>query len=559
MGVGGRLAPVYNEPTCLLFFRIWNPMPAAATTVQAVKPKSPLELLSEQTGLPLSYTKDLVKDLATDMLITILVTSQKRNDARGKELIGKAHVALKDLWPNSVFEDSYVHLTPPYLLLGIPGHGKTTVVREAHKLVANLMGFTPLDNPGSKDKIDENSYILMSVEFAGQNSAFSYKGMPIMRKDDEDEEAHMEYLRERLFSKMDVAAGGIMLMDDIGNANGALMNAALPMLEERRYNRTDMTKMHVTATGNLGALDGTKISGYSSALLGRARVVLTRDSAEDLALRIREKYGKDAIGDCFISNFIRSKGQDFIEQIPTAGGLATVPGPRTLEKAVVATRAELMKVGGPRHGVSALNPQSFGQNVGSQIGRAAADDLAAFLMSAYKHAEPAAEMVIQKGERHDVLNTHAADPLDQDSIMFYEQFAVSLANHAFLAIKRDGKSFDKIVKRFYDGMFEMQGGATQSSALSLFKERLTNELPEYSTAPSKGDNKRRVLNEDTYKRLTDILRDHPDSNKEDWNAHISILSEAGLYGIETAPVAAATGAAPRARNNVKKATGAPSP
>jgi hypothetical protein len=521
-------------------------MPAAATTKNTTK--SPLEKLSEETGLHLSFTTELVKDVATDILLTMMANTLGDSPKANKDR-AMVQKALKELWPDGMFMDDKVSPTP-YLLLGIPGHGKTTVYREAGKLVCQLTGKTFLDNPDSDTPVNEDSFVFMSVEFAGQTSTFSYKGIPIERRDKKedgtpDDEAYMDYLKERLFTKMRHAAGGIMLLDDIGNATSSLMNAALPMMAERRYNRTDMKKMYIGSTGNLGSLDGTKISGYSSALLGRAKVVLVRDSAKDLAQRIHEKYGNDRIGDCFFSTFLVRQGQDFIEQIPAPGQLTPVPSPRSLEHACQSTRVELMKVGGAAHGQSALEPHRFHRNVGSLIGQKAGQDLASYLNAAYEHADPAARLLIDENKEHPAVEEHTKTPNELKSMQFFEQYGSALADYASLRLKEKGHAnFDETVNRYLTGMYQLTG-STLTSSLSLFKDRLVYGHPDLSQA--QGNSGKRVLTQDAYGRLLKLFSKHPDANSEDWGDITSVLSEAGLHDIAVTPVNNAGSAAPRAR------------
>lgn len=496
----------------------------AKTNVSLEGMKTPMEKLSDEIGLPLSYTNDLVRDVTVDILLSMQAgtTSQTKK--------AKVQEALKSLYPNGTFLDDG-HVPAPMLLLGCPGHGKTSVLRAASRDAAALMGLNFKDNPPSDEPITENDFILLSVEFAGQNSALMIRGIPFMKRDEQTDVQYMDFLKERAFANMEHAGGGTLLLDDLANANIAMMNVALPILEERRFNRTLLDNFYVGATGNLGSLDGTKTSSYSSALLNRGKVILVRDKIEDLAARMSEKYGQDELGDCFFNSFMLRQGQGLIETVPKAGSLQPVATPRSLDKAIKAMRVELMKVGGTKNGKAALNRSTFDRNVGSLLGKEVSDSLVAHLNSAYEFADPAARMMILEGvpvENVPTLRARIENPNSLENIMFFEQFGQALADYASFRIKNGG-DFKETVNRFATALYTMDGAAF-TGALSLFKDRLVYRNPVYSMAQGGKDSTgKRLLTEAAYTDLIDLFSKHPDADNDHWNDVVSVLSESGLY------------------------------
>lgn len=487
--------------------------------------KTPMEKLAEEIGLPLSYTNDLVRDVAVDILLSMQAGTQSQTKK------AKVQEALKSLYPAGVFLDDG-HVPAPMLLLGCPGHGKTSVLRAGSRLAAQLMGLNFKDNPPSSEAITEEDFVLLSVEFAGQNSALMIRGIPFMKTDEQTDVQYMDYLKERAFANMENAGGGTLLLDDLANANISMMNVALPILEERRFNRTILSNFYVGATGNLGSLDGTKTSSYSSALLNRGKVILVRDKIEDLAARLSEKYGADEFGDCFFNSFLLRQGQQLIESVPKAGSMQPVATPRSLDKACKAMRVELMKVGGPQQGKAALNRSTFDRNVGSLLGKKVSDDLVAHLNSAYEFADPAARMMILDGvevEKVPTLTDRIKNPNAMNNIMFFEQFGQALADYASFRIK-NGADFTETVNRFATALYTMDGAAFTGS-LSLFKDRLVYRNPTYSMAPAAGKEGtgKRLLTNEAYESLIEIFSKHPDADRDHWQDLVSVLSESGLY------------------------------
>lgn len=526
-------------------------MPITATVTGD---KTPMELLAEEVGLPLAYTNDLVKDIAVDVLLSMQTTATP-------EVKANIQGALKSLYPEGQFLDDGFSPSPP-ILLGIPGHGKTSVIREGSRMAAQLLGLDFLDNPGSKVPINKKSFVFLSVEFAGQNSALMIRGIPYTMKDDQTEEEYMDYLKERAFANMEHCGGGTIMLDDVANANNAMMNVALPMLAEKRFNRTILKGFYMGATGNLGSLDGTKTNGYSSALLSRGKVVLVRDKVKDLADRLTEKYGNDEFGACFFPSWLIRGGQAMIETIPKPGSFQNVANPRSIDNACQAMRIQLMKVGGPQNGQKALIRHPFDCNVGSLIGKEAADSLISHLNSAYEFADPAARDVILHDKEPAGLEARLKNANAFENVMFFEQFAHALADYTSYRIKngdedgQDPKHFEETIRRFSNGLF-MLDNAQFTGAVSQMKDRLVYRNPLYSEEQGAGTNghKRRILTDSAYDRIIAVLKQHPDVDEDRWNDIVQVLSESGLYKDTMSPT---QGAAPRARAPaVKKTAAAP--
>lgn len=513
---------------------------------KGVNDSSNLGSIARTTGLEMVYTTDIVELIQHDLLMKMA--------GKSDELDAKIEKAYKTLFPKGRFKpDSFA--VEGTLLLGPPGQGKTSVLREASRRNAQLLGMRFLDNPPEDIEITPDDFVFMSLEFAGVNSSIQIRGIPFKCEFENSQgqtEKFLSFLKDRALSSLSNAGGAMLNLDDIMNGSAAMINVALPLFEEGRYSGLHLKNILVCGTGNLGSLDGTKTSDISSALRGRARILLARDNYMDLSKRIRKTYGVDDVGDGFFANFIERKGAALLDTLPTNGQRGGYPASRNLDKACRAWRREINRAGGPEHALEAL--ENFAVSVGAYVGPECSHEMKAFLHSAYNSADPIARKIILTGVKDDRLDKYVNTPTSQEAATFFIQFASALADWTAVRISQDknptGPIFDETVKRFFDGAFLMDGASLVSS-LELFRENLLNRIPQLGTQAGEGKTAIKLFTNDVIDRLVPIVTKHPGYNEYHKNDVASILS--GISAIAGSPNVSATPT--RKRGSSKAAAG----
>ena len=396
------------------------------------------------------------------------------------------------------------------LLLGFPGHGKTTAFRAAATRAADLLGMHLVIDPGS-DYVPGPDDIVMATEHL---SGLAHVG-PIMGIPNAVEESvrtengetrqhrHMVMLSPKRFAVLRRARAAIVVFDDLLNAALPVQNVALSLIEENRYNDLDLgARTLVGGTGNLGTLDGTHTAGRSSAALRtRCKVFLVEDDLNDWCRRTCKEYpSEDADGG--IVQFLRNHSDYFHK--PDPRGVGSYPTPRTWTKLV----SEVAESAGEISHIArsgATSAQGMGEimeRIGAvadaTVGREAGHQVRAFLQSRVTGAAPLAKDAMDTGktdsERFSKLhgNGESSDEQEFDfqyvmtlaeiasarassrveegssrkSVGAYRHFARSL-----LTAMEDGLSEQKVATALHHMMFRL--AATGSGIAEFVAERPT--------------------------------------------------------------------------------------
>jgi hypothetical protein len=516
-----------------------------ANQALANQDSSPLAELAQSLGLTLAYTNSVVLTLTRDILLTMY----ERADP---EMQGRIKKAYMELYPRGKFAPDGNPIISTFLL-GPPGHGKTSVMREASRRAAELCGLNFLDNPPESVEVTAGDYVFLSMEFAGVNSAIQIRGIPYKMKDETSQEEYLSFLKDRALSSLDRAGGATLCLDDILNASSAMVNVALPLAEEKRYSGTHLKGTYVGATGNLGSFDGTKTSGITSAFRNRARMLMVRDNYMDVAKRLRNKYTHDELGDLYFSNFLERKGAKLLETIPTSEQWGGFASPRSVEKALLAHRLDVNTCGGREYAIDAL--EMFDENVGSILGKEAGMQLKAYLNSAYTDADPMARKLIMEGKLDPRVEEYASKPKAMESIAFFHMFGDALADWMSLRVRESadptGKVLEESLDRFCTGLYKMDG-APFSAGLHLFRERLTNRVPELAQTVGQGKNQNVIFSKVAIDRITNVFLNHPEYDNGRLTDISNIISNASLYSSMAVDVNV-TPSAPRAAGTSKTA------
>lgn len=178
-----------------------------------------------------------------------------------------------------------------YLLFGPPGHGKTSLLREACKMFAKEMGLRFVNNPKPNDSIGKDDFVYWSVELGGEASTVAIKGLPGYAKDGD----HMESKPPHQYAKLNQARYGLLVFDDLGNATPPVASALHGLLLEKTSGIGGIhldKHVAIAATANLGyQADNTHAVGMSSAILGRLTPTYVRDTPMSFVTRAAQQYG----------------------------------------------------------------------------------------------------------------------------------------------------------------------------------------------------------------------------------------------------------------------------
>lgn len=179
------------------------------------------------------------------------------------------------------------------LVMGPPGHGKTSVLREVARLLAEELDMRFVADPATADEIDERTFVFFNLELAGEISAASIKGIPSVKKDDSDKDV-IVYAHPPFVEIARKSGAFVLNLDEINNAPPHL-RAALHglLLEGGNVFTGDMgAAVSVVGTGNIGRVDGTDAIPPGSALLGRFGMTVGMiDDVDQFLARTRAKYG----------------------------------------------------------------------------------------------------------------------------------------------------------------------------------------------------------------------------------------------------------------------------
>lgn len=174
-----------------------------------------------------------------------------------------------------------------YLLMGPPGHGKTTIFRETAGLFAEKLGVPFMVNPGADESIPKDAYVFYSLELAGDPTATAVKGLPGI------EDGKTVRMKPDFIHALEQSKYGMLIFDDLANASPNVLAALHGLILERKtsYGVELHDAIAIGATGNLGALDGSHAQELSSAIKGRFNIFAVHDTAPSFLGLVKDKFG----------------------------------------------------------------------------------------------------------------------------------------------------------------------------------------------------------------------------------------------------------------------------
>lgn len=444
--------------------------------------------VAKSTGLPIFDTEKAIGDITKGILLKTFRKSPK--DARDHRINDRVRKAFATLYPNGKWSDDFGDVAA-IGAMGPPGQGKTTSFEKAAERAAMAMGMKFVDRKElTPDYVvdTENDFVFVTQEFSGENSKHGISGIPSKKEGkvaaNGELAVYMDYLRDRRFELLAKAPAGLFLLDDFPNAQPAIQNIGLSLIEEGRYQGLSLPHVYIAPTGNLGALDGTYTSAFGTAITNRLRLIFVVDTLDNFRVRVQQGYrGENA--DMLVSAFLEVNKSHFA-QFPDANNRGKpFPSPRTWIKLINTLAQEAMFEGAPERVASRVQDMSA-----SLVGQDAAMQFSAYFHAAMAGAVPLARELINTGKLdEEMFKKHSGSQNSAQGFSFSYQFAVSVAEYAvaFIArsnVSKDGskegkkkneEELDRVMAAMTYGLNKVDE-SNMDLSFTLFKDRLANQV-----------------------------------------------------------------------------------
>lgn len=472
-------------------------------------------------GLTEIDTEVAVKFITRDILYTL------RRSAKSKAMVAKIDKFYKELYPHGTFTDNGSKIVST-LLMGPPGHGKTTSFKVAAKIVCDGLGLRYLENAALDEVLEkegfvtENDFVFVSEETSGLVSAQEFAGLPTTKElqlaDGTTEKVMGRLFNHRLVA-LSKAAGGVLLLDDFMNAAPSVQGLGLSIAEEKRFGALNLTNAYIGLTGNLGPIDGTYTNKASKALVNRVKTFFTQDNVNNFVKRVNTSpMYRDELGDVGICGFL-NRYNTYFASMPDpkmSGGYNT---PRSWMDFMNEARNIISCYGG-RQGASAAIPELH-LVCSAMLGTEVANHYITYIRSMMDLADPLARSVIMDGKLDkDLLKKKFNEGYSAAEQHFAYQYALALADYAALKISKEGGELKEAVSRFALGITALDGSSF-NFGINAFKSKLANQNEKLSEKNSEGT---RELTERTKLEIGRIVADHPQCSKEQVQGMIDALS-----------------------------------
>lgn len=373
-------------------------------------------------------------------------------------------------WTGNVWNKNFKSKMTYFMLIGPPGHGKSTVFRQSAKMVSSALGLVYKENPTVNEIVDMNCFVLYVNNLAGEVSKTGTAGLPAKVKDEQGNE-YTGLLPSYAMSSLTKAAAGMLLLDDIANASSFIQNIALPLTNENSFNELKLDNIYVGMTSNLGALDGTNIAKVSSALRNRVKAAFTMDIVDDFIYRVRnnEEFN-DEIGDFFVSDYLENykddqmKLKEIFYSLPSNSELGGFSNPRSLEALI----REMRRLTYDHNGFNDENKKLIRLISQSLMGNSAGEDFYQYIESVYTDVVPMIDGFFNKNKFNmEKFNEKTENIFDTETSLFQYKFRKYLekkirSEATFISVMTNSKLKEKRTEELTDKIATMFVNVTQS-------------------------------------------------------------------------------------------------
>lgn len=324
------------------------------------------------------------------------------------------------------------------LFLGTPGHSKTAFAGTVGRKFANLMGLTYVRNPNEAQlptilANPEKYFIECSISAAEYTSPNTFGGLPSLNK----ELGVTSLLPLTVLRAVKEAFGGIVVLDDVMNANDQLLNALLNLAQFRETKMYSLNKM-ILCSGNIAGVDGSLAKEVPTPLMNRLAVHLVYLSFEEWSPYIKTKYATYPGQDLGVRDFLGlPQYAHLYSEFPSDETRGPFTSPRSwtnfIEKGqIVSSELESGRIN-VDVAIDKLERIAYGV-----LGKSAADGLKTYYATKFSKAYTLANNVVNRGhfsrEDLDLFEKFYKNGASAEETYFKElfkpEFASRLANHA---------------------------------------------------------------------------------------------------------------------------------
>lgn len=383
-------------------------------------------------------------------------------------------------------------------LHGTPGQGKTSAVRSAAKIVADILKMNLVMNPVPPYLPQPNDIVMSTLEMSGEVSNIIMGGIPVADQlGTNDKVPFMNKLPLYQLAIMSRASAGILLLDDFVNAAPSVQNSALSIALEGRFQMLDLGNTYVALTANLGSLDNSDVVPLSDPMIARIGHFYIEDNVPDFVVRMQDKY-PDLLGDCGVASFLNMSKDNFMfdtdsDMRQAKNGLRTpFPCSRSWEKFINEMRIMSNRLSDPEKlsvGTIAKLGEAF-------VGPHAAKAFAGYRYNMITGAEPMArDLILHDNFNEKELEKRYGQGLTGEQQNFGYQLAFCLAGYAASELQA-GKDETTVMARYTKALL-MLDDPTVTLSVSEFGGKLTRIMPEWTLKSKVGAH----LNQESSLRL----------------------------------------------------------
>jgi len=422
----------------------------------------------------------------------------------------------------------------PEFLMGPPGQGKTASFIVAAKETCADLGLRFVEHVSDDYEPQQNDFVFVSQECAGENSAITFGGIPKAEEIVNEFGKKISVLKKAVnfrFTVFDMCAGGVLLFDDAANAAQVIQNVLLPVAQFGTFQGMKINNALIGFTGNLGSLDGTYTTELSSALRTRVIPKFVTDSIKDFSLRSYEYYN-DSLGDLGIINFLHRNEKDF-SVLPDPSEKSGFACPRSWDNLIQSIRSVVERNGGRGIGESA-SLDKIHQLSKSIVGPEIGHKLVAYFNSMIQGADPLArQFIVQNNPDVATLKKKYDNGASPEAISFGYQFATACGDYAVNFIAESDNPDAKLeegIKRFAKAVVQMN-----DSEFAYSLEHLKNKLSSYVTDFAQPTKDGRELTGPIRKRIAHAINSDPDCGPGKREILIKVITDYDKMQTSTAP------------------------